>query len=78
MQTEDVQIVVIELEDGRRGVFVGMPLVSNEADEADCQVENVWFTDIHQVPAGMDLELLARAVQQQFAAQCPCKDVTHH
>lgn len=78
MQTEAVQVVVIELEDGRRGVFVGLPLVTNEDDESDCQVENVWFTDMQQAPAGMNLEQLARLVNQQLAAQCPCKDITRH
>ncbi|GEM_PF-1841175 len=56
MKKQPLQMVVIDLENGRRGVFVGRPLVPDDWADDDFQVENVWFTDVQQIPEGVTLE----------------------
>ena len=66
MKRAPLQLVIIDLEDGRRGVFVGRPLVPEESDDEDCQVENVWFTDIRDVPPDTTLEQLTKLALAQI------------
>jgi hypothetical protein len=67
MKTHPLQMVIIDLGNGRRGVFVGRPLVCDDESEEDCQVENVWFTDIHEVPDGATIDQLTRLALEQIA-----------
>jgi len=68
MRDIPVQMVILDLEDGQRGVFFGRPLVGDDEDSC-CQVENVWFTDIQRIPECSSLEELALMVIEQFNAQ---------
>lgn len=68
MKMMPLQLVIIDLENGQRGVFIGRPLIVNEAAEEDCQVENVWFTDIHEMPDNATLEQLTRMALEQMHA----------
>jgi len=68
MKLLPLQLVIIDLENGRRGVFIGRPLITDEADEDDCQVQNVWFTDIHEMPDTATLEQLTRMAIEQITA----------
>lgn len=66
MKTLPVQVVVIELENGRRGVFVGPSLVPEEYDALDCQVESVWFADVQDVPATMSVNEICEYARNQL------------
>jgi len=66
MKLLPLQLVIIDLENGQRGVFIGRPLITNEAQEEDCQVQNVWFTDIHEMPDNATLEQLTRMAIEQI------------
>lgn len=68
MKLLPLQLVIIDLENGRRGVFIGRPLITDEAQEEDCQVQNVWFTDIHEMPDTATLEQLTRMAIEQISA----------
>lgn len=68
MKMLPLQLVIIDLENGQRGVFIGRPLITNEASESDCQVQNVWFTDIHEMPDSSTLEQLTRMALEQMSA----------
>jgi hypothetical protein len=68
MKMLPLQLVIIDLENGQRGVFIGRPLVSDGVTEEDCQVENVWFTDIHEMPDNATLEQLTRMALEQMSA----------
>jgi hypothetical protein len=61
-------LVIIDLENGQRGVFIGRPLITDDASESDCQVQNVWFTDIHEMPDSSTLEQLTRMALEQLSA----------
>lgn len=68
MKMLPLQLVIIDLENGQRGVFIGRPLISDGVTEEDCQVENVWFTDIHEMPDTATLEQLTRMALEQMSA----------
>lgn len=74
MASVALQMVVVELENGRRGVFFGRPLVADSDSEAQCQVEDVYFSNINQIPEGMDLAELSTLAMAQFEKQ---KGSTH-
>jgi hypothetical protein len=69
MKTHPLQMVIIDLEDGRRGVFVGRPLIGDAMTDEECQVENVWFTNIQEVPDGATVEQLTRLAMTQISQQ---------
>jgi len=56
MKMMPLQLVIIDLENGQRGVFIGRPLITDDSTSKECQVENVWFTDIHEMPDSSTLE----------------------
>jgi hypothetical protein len=68
MKLLPLQLVIIDLENGQRGVFVGRPLVTDDVNEEECQVQNVWFTDIHEMPDTATLEQLTRMALEQLSA----------
>lgn len=65
MKKMPLQLVIIELENGKRSVFVGQPLCPNNYSEEDCQVENVWFSDIRDIPSNATLEQLVALANEQ-------------
>ncbi len=67
MKMLPLQMVIIDLENGRRGVFIGQPLLCDDSTDENCQVENVWFTNIQEVPDGATLEQLTRMAMEQYA-----------
>ena len=67
MKMLPLQLVIIDLENGQRGVFIGRPLITDDSVEDECQVENVWFTDIHEMPDNATLEQLSRMALEQMA-----------
>jgi hypothetical protein len=70
MKTLALQLVTVGLEDGQQGVFVGWPLVAENSIESSSQVENIWFSNIQQVPQNLTLAQLMELVRKQL---CACK-----
>ena len=68
MKTLALQLVTVGLENGDQGVFVGWPLVTEETVENASQVENIWFSNIQQVPQNLTLEQLMELVRKQVCA----------
>lgn len=67
MKMMPLQLVIIDLENGQRGVFVGRPLIVEGAEENEHQVQNVWFTDIQEMPDSATLEQLTRMTLEQMS-----------
>lgn len=65
MTMQAVQMVIIDLENGSRGVFVGAPITSDEFMDEDCTVEQVWFTNIQMIPKKVTLEQLVQLALAQ-------------
>jgi hypothetical protein len=65
-----LQLVTVGLENGQQGVFIGVPLVTEEVPQEDSQVEDIWFSNIQEVPAHMKLVDLIRLIQAQL---CHCQ-----
>ena len=65
-----LQLVTVNLENGQQGVFVGVPLMADQTQDEDSQVEDIWFSNIQEVPAHMTLVDLIRLIQSQL---CRCQ-----
>jgi hypothetical protein len=67
MKMLPLQLVIIDLENGQRGVFIGRPLITEDTDEKEHQVQSVWFTDIQDMPDSATLEQLTRMALEQMS-----------
>jgi len=65
-----LQLVTLNLEDGTVGTFVGIPLVTEETPEQDCQIEDIWFSDTQTIPEDMTVAQLVSLMQRQL---CHCQ-----
>ncbi len=70
MKPIPLQLVTVCLENGQQGVFVGVPLVDEQLPPDAGQIEDIWFSDIQEVPSGMELIELIQLIQSQL---CCCK-----
>jgi hypothetical protein len=70
MKPIPLQLVTVSLENGQQGVFVGVPLVPEQTPSEHGQIEDIWFSDIHEVPAHMEIADLIRLLQAQL---CRCQ-----
>lgn len=70
MKPIPLQLVTVCLENGQHGVFVGVPLVGEQVPDDAGQIDDIWFSDIREVPAEMALSDLIRLIQSQL---CRCK-----
>jgi hypothetical protein len=68
MKTLELQLVTVGLEDGKQGVFVGWPLVQEQAPAENGQVESIWFSNLQQVPDNLTLEQLMELVRKQLCS----------
>ena len=67
MKTLELQLITVGLDDGQQGVFVGLPLVSEETAENNGQVENIWFSNVKEVPDSLTMvELMGLIGKQLF------------
>lgn len=66
MKTLELQLITVGLDDGSQGVFVGMPLVSEEESESCGQVENIWFSNVKEVPDSLTMEELMGLIGRQL------------
>lgn len=65
-----LQLLMVNLTNGHRGLFIGLPLVSHEEAERDTQIEDIRFSDVRQLPAETTLAQLIELVREQI---CPCE-----
>ncbi len=70
MKPIPLQLVTVCLDNGQQGVFVGVPLVAEQVPDEEGQVEDIWFSDVQEVPAQMELADLIRLLQAQL---CRCQ-----
>lgn len=69
MKTIALQLVTVDLENGERGVFVGGPLVNEMLGDEDCQIDEVWFSDVQELPDDLTLGQLMKIIRAQV---CRC------
>ena len=70
MKRVPLQLVTLSLENGKEGQFIGIPLISEDSSDVNCQVQNIWFSDIQEVPDNITVEKLIRLIADQV---CRCK-----
>jgi hypothetical protein len=66
MKTLELQLITIGLDDGKQGIFVGLPLVSGQTAEDCGQVENIWFSNIKEVPDSLTMQELMGLIGRQL------------
>jgi hypothetical protein len=66
MTMQAVQMVIIDLENGSRGIFIGTPITADEFMDEDCTVEQVWFTNVQMIPKGATLEQVVQLALAQI------------
>jgi hypothetical protein len=71
MKTLALQLITVGLDNGSQGIFVGWPLVTEDTGLADGQVENIWFSDIQDVPNHLTLEQLMELLRKQLCRCAP-------
>ena len=64
-----LQLVMVNLTNGRRGLFVGVPLVNQDDAKHDTEIDNIMFSEVQQLPEKMTVEELLKMVREQM---CPC------
>ncbi len=69
MKSVPLQVVVVELEDGRRGAFFGPPMIIDESGEEELQVESIWFSDVSHLPDTISLAQLRQLALEKFTAE---------
>ncbi len=65
MKTIALQLVTVGLENGQRGVFIGVPLITENSANADNLVEDIWFSNIQEVPDHLTVANLIRLVREE-------------
>jgi len=66
MKTIELQLVTVGLDDGKQGIFVGLPLLSQQDADDGGQVENLWFSDVKNVPESLTIDELMQLVASQL------------
>ncbi len=69
MKTVPLQLLTVHLENGKRGVFIGVPLVTGESTDTESQVDEIWFSDIREIPEETSVAKLLRLIAEQV---CRC------
>lgn len=49
MKKLPLQMIMVTMEDGRRGVFVGSPMVKMETED-ECRIDSVEFSYVNEIP----------------------------
>ncbi len=69
MKTLNLQLITIGLENGQQGVFIGVPLITEENSDLDSQVEEIWFSNIQEIPDNLSVKKLIHLIASQL---CRC------
>ncbi len=70
MKNVPLQLVTVGLENGQQGVFIGVPLISEDSNDTECQVQDIWFSDVQEIPDQLTVEKLIRMIAEQV---CRCR-----
>lgn len=69
-----LQLVTVQLENGQQGIFVGLPLIPDHAEDRDNQVRELWFSNVKGIPQDISVDQLISLVQAQL---CRCIGEMH-
>ena len=70
MKTVNLQLITIDLENGQQGVFIGVPLITEENSDLDSQVEEIWFSSVQEIPDDLSVKKLMHLIASQL---CRCR-----
>jgi len=67
MKTVTLQLVTVGLENGQQGVFIGVPLITEHRNDTDSQVEEIWFSNVQEIPDNLTVEKLMHLIAAQIS-----------
>lgn len=70
MKTVNLQLITVGPENGQQGVFIGIPLITEENSDLDSQVEEIWFSAIQEIPDDLSVNKLMHLIASQL---CRCR-----
>lgn len=67
MKSIPLQLVTIQLEDGKEGIFIGIPLLADAAAVQANHVNEVWFSNVCSIPNSLPVAQLIEMAQAQLS-----------
>ncbi|MDH5180239.1 MAG: hypothetical protein OEZ39_07255 [Gammaproteobacteria bacterium] len=64
-----LQLITVELENGKQGVFIGGPLITDDYTEEETQVDSIWFSEIQEVSDNITLAELLNFVTKEIRSR---------
>lgn len=64
MKTVPLQLITVDLDNGRRGIFIGGPFITEETED-DHQIKEIWFSNVQEVPDNLTVAELVQLVRDQ-------------
>lgn len=65
-KTVPLQLITLDMDNGQKGIFVGVPLVTEKSD-SETMIENVWFSDVQNIPDNLTVDQLIQLVSAQLS-----------
>lgn len=64
-----LQLVMVELTNGQRGVFIGSPAVADAPSLNNSKIVNIWFSNVQFLPADTTIPALIDLINGEVAIQ---------
>lgn len=68
-KTVPLQLITLDMDNGQKGIFVGVPLVTEQSD-SEAMIDNIWFSDVQNIPTNLTVDKLIQLVSAQL---CRCQ-----
>ena len=65
-KTVPLQLITLDMNNGQKGIFVGIPLITEQSN-SDSMIENIWFSDVQEVPDNLTVDQLIKLVGAQLS-----------
>jgi len=65
-KTVPLQLITLDMDNGQKGIFVGVPLITEQSNP-DSTIENIWFSDVQEVPDNLTVDQLIKLVGAQLS-----------
>lgn len=66
MKTVPLQLITVELGNGKQGVFVGGPLLSEDNVKKNGHIEDIWFSNVQDIPNELTVDELIELVSNMM------------
>jgi hypothetical protein len=67
MKAIPLQLITVRLDNGQRGVFIGMPLVHDDLGDENPEISQIRFSDVEPVPSHLTIATLLSMIADRLA-----------